>query len=695
MVDSALILLFNDETLSFFMGESFNNSRVLVKDDGNARLDSWKEIASYLGKSVRTVQRWEEQEGLPVHRLPHSDRSSVFAFPQELDAWRAGRSQLPEVHADESGTNGGPNRLASPSVSPSIPDHSSSQRRRWVWAGWIGLIVLGAAFLVKILTLSTPTVQILNYTQLTHDGQRKEALAADRTWAYFLEEGDRGMELCKVPVRGGEITHTPIDLPMASTIALSPDGSRILIAERRSFNPEANLWIFSNSGKPLRQLKGGVNIPFAWAPGDKILYAQGANLWTSDEDGTHQSKIFDAPDAVSHVGWSSDGKRIWYSTHRAGEASMSIGEIDADGGHPRPLYEENGSSSDFCCGFWSASGASFGFISSSLLRTELLVTPESTGWFHRTRAVSRAPLGLPEVSGYAPGAGENRFLLLAAAPWHGDLFRYDHVAGQFVPYFEGISAREIDYSPDGQSAAYVDGFDGSLWRLDLTTRQKTRLTNPPFLAHLPHWSPDGQWIALTGSGPEGGWKIYRLPSQGGTLERLIPGDEDEGAPTWSPDGKSLAFGKVNCGTTGKCGVYQFDLRTHSLRMLPGSQGLRTARWSPDGKYVAALQFTDQSLMLFDFSTQQWKRIAGPIDGDDLSWSHNSKYVYGFRQWGDGPAVYRVSISGGLVEQVANLKELRSLGNRPFTWFGLAPDDSPVVARESSENELYSVSCQMP
>ena len=96
------------------MGESFNNSRVLVKDDGNARLDSWKEIASYLGKSVRTVQRWEEQEGLPVHRLPHSDRSSVFAFPQELDAWRAGRSQLPEVHADESGTNGGPNRLASP-----------------------------------------------------------------------------------------------------------------------------------------------------------------------------------------------------------------------------------------------------------------------------------------------------------------------------------------------------------------------------------------------------------------------------------------------------------------------------------------------------------------------------------------------------------------------------------------------------
>ena len=35
------------------------------------RLDSWKEIASYLGRGIRTVQRWEREEGLPVHRLDH------------------------------------------------------------------------------------------------------------------------------------------------------------------------------------------------------------------------------------------------------------------------------------------------------------------------------------------------------------------------------------------------------------------------------------------------------------------------------------------------------------------------------------------------------------------------------------------------------------------------------------------------
>ncbi len=50
-------------------------------------LHSWKEIAAYLRHGVRTVQRWEECEGLPVHRHAHSKRDSVYAYAAELDAW--------------------------------------------------------------------------------------------------------------------------------------------------------------------------------------------------------------------------------------------------------------------------------------------------------------------------------------------------------------------------------------------------------------------------------------------------------------------------------------------------------------------------------------------------------------------------------------------------------------------------------
>ena len=51
------------------------------------RLDSWKEIAAYLGRGVRTVQRWEREEGLPVHRLAHEKRGSIYARRDELAAW--------------------------------------------------------------------------------------------------------------------------------------------------------------------------------------------------------------------------------------------------------------------------------------------------------------------------------------------------------------------------------------------------------------------------------------------------------------------------------------------------------------------------------------------------------------------------------------------------------------------------------
>jgi TolB-like protein len=62
-------------------------------------LDSWKEIASYLGRSEKTVRRWEEREELPVHRLLHEKRGSVYAYSSQLDAWRETRKTTIESDA--------------------------------------------------------------------------------------------------------------------------------------------------------------------------------------------------------------------------------------------------------------------------------------------------------------------------------------------------------------------------------------------------------------------------------------------------------------------------------------------------------------------------------------------------------------------------------------------------------------------
>jgi tetratricopeptide (TPR) repeat protein len=58
-----------------------------------SRLHSWKEIAAYLARDARTVQRWEKTEGLPVHRHLHESQSSVYAHPVELDEWLANRAR--------------------------------------------------------------------------------------------------------------------------------------------------------------------------------------------------------------------------------------------------------------------------------------------------------------------------------------------------------------------------------------------------------------------------------------------------------------------------------------------------------------------------------------------------------------------------------------------------------------------------
>jgi CheY-like chemotaxis protein len=81
-------------------------------DGGNSSiLNSWKEIAHYMGRGVRTVQRWERDFGLPVHRPKGQDRSATLALSSELDAWLR---QTPVRSGGHAGNGGARNRLEDP-----------------------------------------------------------------------------------------------------------------------------------------------------------------------------------------------------------------------------------------------------------------------------------------------------------------------------------------------------------------------------------------------------------------------------------------------------------------------------------------------------------------------------------------------------------------------------------------------------
>jgi len=96
------------------------------------RLDSWKEIAAYLKREVRTVQLWEKREALPVHRHVHSGRPSVYAYKAELDAWWNNRR--PKLEQQE--------------------EIAAARRRRW-WRAAASLGALAVLVVVGVVTRTT------------------------------------------------------------------------------------------------------------------------------------------------------------------------------------------------------------------------------------------------------------------------------------------------------------------------------------------------------------------------------------------------------------------------------------------------------------------------------------------------------------------------------------------------------------
>ena len=64
---------------------------------GEGRLDGWVEIAAFLSRGLRTVQRWEKEAALPVHRLFKQRRSLVYAYRRELTQWATWREEPPAL----------------------------------------------------------------------------------------------------------------------------------------------------------------------------------------------------------------------------------------------------------------------------------------------------------------------------------------------------------------------------------------------------------------------------------------------------------------------------------------------------------------------------------------------------------------------------------------------------------------------
>jgi len=110
-----------------------------------------------------------------------------------------------------------------------------------------------------------------------------------------------------------------------------------------------------------------------------------------------------------------------------------------------------------------------------------------------------------------------------------------------------------------------------------------------------------------GKQPDRPWRIFVVPAAGGVPKEAAQSDDNQGAPTWSPDGRSLSYGNVLCLAEHTCAIHTIDLASGKIATLPDSQGLATARWSPDGRHIAALKPAQNELCVFDLDRRKWRR----------------------------------------------------------------------------------------
>lgn len=651
----------------------------------NGRLDSWKEIAEYLKRDVRTAIRWEKDRGLPVHRVPGGKRQVVFAYPDEIDAWLSNEGSIDAGPAFPEEKQ--PTISTSENSSTKAIQSPASLRWRTVLIAGSCLLMVGlGGWLMR--PGKTTGLRVVSIKQLTDDGHVKGSLQTDGTTLYFnIVEGARAV-LASAPMSGSPI-HI-IDTPFSNValVDLSKDGKTLMVFPYEGIDFEGPLWTMPSQGGPPHRVGEAICSYAKWSPDNsKIACVHETTITVMNADGSNvrTAGAFSLP--VGKVVWSPDGQRLRFAlqqttAHRTSQWEMGATET-GNTSQAQPL--ELGAN---CCNdwVWTREGKNFVY-------TEIDAAGKSHLRIQTSGPASHAyelPINIGTLWMAVPGVSADSLFLMISDAYRGELLKFDPGQKTLQTYLPGISAAFVAFSPDGNWITYANTQDNTLWRSRVDGTQALQLTKPPMEVEVSAWSPDGRHIAVMACFAGKPWRIYLIDRDGGPMQQAAEGIDSQGGPSWSPDGKFIVYGNVDCQQTQSCSIRRLELSSGKTEVVPGSSGLRTARWSPDGKYIAALRPLTHALMLFDLRTQHWKGLAGSITGDNINWSSDSQYVYVDSLRDTQPVIERVRVNDARREAVVSLNSLQKAPGTINGWFGLTPDNMPIMARIFTSAEVYEL-----
>jgi len=513
-----------------------------VKPAAGDRLDSWKEIAAYLGREPRTVRRWEKDEGLPVHRLQHGRGGSVYARKSELDAWLSQRS----------------------GESAPRPPAKGRFRTRWVLAAAavLALALIAAAGLVlwRSWTRPGPAAAV----PLTSDpgAVMEPSLAPNARQVAYVWNGEAqdNFDIYVRMLAGGAPLRLTTDPADDYSPAWSPDSATIAFLRRTSAGTAAVVLVPVLGGveRKIAELfvagwpHWGRGPSLAWSPDGKWLVAPGSRgpnepdmlLRISPATGEMRPLASLPPKMWQHMApaISPDGRTLAFSRMVAwGRSELCLLALSQDllpAGEVRRL--ETGATWN-ASPAWLPDGRSLVFSTGSVLAPHLeRIAVSGSG-----RAERLAGIG---TDGWTPSlarADDGRVRLAYMHHYESVNIWRSALDGSGPPVRLIASAHwsfEPAWSSDGKRIVFISDRtgDSELWVTDAGGRQPQQWTflKQPRLGG-PRWSPDGRRIAFTVPGDRPP-PMYLIDAPG-AVPKLVPGADGSGYLEWAPDGRAIYF----------------------------------------------------------------------------------------------------------------------------------------------------------
>ena len=554
------------------------------------------------------------------------------------------------------------------------------------------LLVLSALYLY--LRPSSPP-RVVGIHQITNDGLLKGTLTTDGSRIYFAESDGGRLSLAQVSAGGGE--SAPIETPyrVVYPADVSPDGSELLLGYDPIAERESHLGVVPLPAGSPHSLGEVTCNGAAWsADGAKVLYTKGSAIYIASRDGSNSRKIVEVSNVALTPRFSPDNKRIRFTVVNQLNNTSALWEVGVDGSNLHEILRGWRTPQEECCGVWTPDGKFYIFQNSSSTVSNLWALSDQRWQFRRGPntpvQLTNGPLSFQSP---IPSRDGKRIFAVGYQP-RGELVRYDEKTGQFVPFLNGIPATEVDISRDGQWAAYVNIADQTLWRSRIDGTERVQLTFAPKMASLPRWSPDGKKIAVSIVEPGKPWTLYVIPAAGGPSEPLLAENYNEVDAAWSADGKRLVFGRLTISENPeRLAIWSYDLETKQLSVIPGSDGYFSPRWSPDGRFIAAINALNNmtTIELYDVKEQKWSTwikvdstVAFP------AWSNDSQTLSYQTIFTAEPAIYIAKPGQATPKKVLDMRGFRPYAGIWGSWHGMAPDNSLLLIRDISTQEIYAL-----